>query len=177
MAKATDVSKKHTSRERRITLAAMLMAAERGGEKILPALRKRFDEDPDLWEQAGDLALQAERSVLSLAAGKNALAFEAMERKADQLRGELVGLSPTPLERLLVDQIIICWLQVNQAERTCVGFFQDGGGMAEAEFHQRRLDRAQRRYLAAIRTLAQVRRLLAPTVQVNIAEQQVNVAQ
>ena len=177
MAKATDVSKKRTSSERRITLAAMLMAAGRGGKTILPALWKRFDDEPDLWEQAGNIALQAERSVLSLAAGKNALAFDAMERKVDQLRVELVGPSPTPLERLPVDQIVVCWLQVNQAERTCVGFFHDGGSMAEAEFHQRRLDpRAQKRYLAAIKTLAQVRRLLAPTVQVNIAQQQVNVA-
>ncbi|MGD9893490.1 MAG: hypothetical protein AB7R89_17845 [Dehalococcoidia bacterium] len=38
------------------------------------------------------------------------------------------------------------------------------------------MERAQRRYLAAIRTLAQVRRLLVPNVQVNIAENQINVA-
>ena len=81
------------------------------------------------------------------------------------------------MPRLLVDQIVVCWLQVNQAERTCVGFYKDGGSMVEAEFHQRRLDRAQRCYLMAIKTLAQVRRLLAPTVQVNIAEKQLNVAQ
>jgi hypothetical protein len=36
---------------------------------------------------------------------------------------------------------------------------------------------AQRRYLAAFRSLAQVRRLLTPMVQVNIAERQVNLAQ
>ena len=41
---------------------------------------------------------------------------------------------------------------------------------------QRRLDAAQRRYLHAIRTLAQVRRLLGPSVQVNIAEKQLILA-
>jgi hypothetical protein len=35
---------------------------------------------------------------------------------------------------------------------------------------------AQSRFLPAIRTLAQVRRLQVPAVQVNIAEQQLNVA-
>ena len=37
-------------------------------------------------------------------------------------------------------------------------------------------DRAHRRYLSAIRTLAQVRRLLTPAVQINVGENQVNVA-
>ena len=47
----------------------------------------------------------------------------------------------------------------------------------QSEFFQRRQDRAHRRYLSAIRTLAQVRRLLLPPVQVNIGAQQVNAMQ
>ena len=35
---------------------------------------------------------------------------------------------------------------------------------------------AQRRYLAAIKALATVRRLLTPAVQVNTADQQVNIS-
>ena len=46
----------------------------------------------------------------------------------------------------------------------------------EAQFYQRRLSLAQSRYLSAIRTLAQVRRLQVPAVQVNIAREQLNVA-
>ena len=41
-----------------------------------------------------------------------------------------------------------------------------------SEYHRRRCERAQWRYLAASRTLAQVRRLLAPMVQDDIAERQ-----
>jgi hypothetical protein len=37
----------------------------------------------------------------------------------------------------------------------------------QAEYYEQRLSKAQARYLAAIRTLAQVRRLGVPTVQVN----------
>ena len=157
-------------------LLHLLVRAEQGDRSVLPALRETFDAEPDLWEQVGNLALQAERSLIRIAAGKNELTYEATERKVQALRDELAGPSPTPLERMLADRIVACWLQVNQAERTCVGFFHDGGSMAEAEYHQRRLDGAHRRYLSAIRTLAQVRRLLGPTVQVNIAEKQVNVA-
>ena len=42
--------------------------------------------------------------------------------------------------------------------------------------YQHWLDRAQKRYLTALKTLAQVRRLLVPVVQVNIAQKQINVA-
>lgn len=50
-------------------------------------------------------------------------------------------------------------------------------GLAQADYYRRCVDRAHRRYLSAIRTLALVRRLLRPVVaQVNIGAQQVNVS-
>jgi hypothetical protein len=42
--------------------------------------------------------------------------------------------------------------------------------LRQAEFCQQRLSKAQARYLSAIRTLAQVRRLGVPAVQVNIGQ-------
>jgi hypothetical protein len=59
---------------------------------------------------------------------------------------------------------------------TTVAFEERGGMLQQGEYWQQAQERAQRRYLAAIRTLAQVRRLLTPAVQVNIAEQQLNLA-
>ena len=41
---------------------------------------------------------------------------------------------------------------------------------------QRRIDHAYRRYLSALRALAQVRKLTLPVVQINIAKKQVNIA-
>jgi len=54
---------------------------------------------------------------------------------------------------------------------------QKGCAFVESEFYQRRQDRAQKRYLSAIRTLALVRKLALPVLQVNIARKQVNVGQ
>jgi hypothetical protein len=83
----------------------------------------------------------------------------------------------TPLAGTLsVERIIACWLHVQYADQHMVTFEHKGGTFREGEYWQRQQDRAHRRYLIAIRTLAQVRRLLAPNVQVNIAEQQVNIA-
>jgi hypothetical protein len=43
-------------------------------------------------------------------------------------------------------------------------------------YHQRKIDRAHARLLSAVRTLAQVRKLAVPALQLNIAKKQVNVA-
>jgi hypothetical protein len=41
----------------------------------------------------------------------------------------------------------------------------------------RKIDKAHARFLTAVRTLAQVRKLALPTLQVNIAKNQINVAE
>ena len=88
---------------------------------------------------------------------------------------ELAGHAPTPVEALLVDRIVICWMHLHYAETIYVQNMQDYS-LPQAAFHQHRITAAHNRYLSAIRTLAHVRRLQAPHVQVNIAEQQLNVA-
>ncbi len=61
------------------------------------------------------------------------------------------------MEKLLVDQIIACWLQLKQAE-ICAGSNRPRSLM-QGRFHDQRLDRAQRRYFGAMKMLAQVRGL------------------
>ena len=47
--------------------------------------------------------------------------------------------------------------------------------ITQADYFQRRIDRAHRRFLSAVETLARVRKLALPILQVNIARnQQVN---
>ena len=70
---------------------------------------------------------------------------------------------------------MLCWLHLHGVEAIYVQNMSTFSLM-QHDFYQRRLSMAQRRYLSAITALAQVRRLQAPNVQVNIAEQQLNVA-
>lgn len=52
------------------------------------------------------------------------------------------------------------------------------GGLTyeEVTWHCRRVEQAERRYLRAIRELAQVRKIQQVTVQVNVGEQQIIIA-
>ena len=150
---------------------ALLKQAEQGDPAGLPALRTYMDQSPSFWEQGGDIAKATQRALLDQAAGENLVIRETLARKCAALTQELAGPTPSPLERLLVERIVLCWLHLHCAEATYLTL-QDLS-LQQAAFHQARISKAQARYLAAIRTLAQVRRLGVPAVQVNIGQQQV----
>jgi hypothetical protein len=155
---------------------AALARSNAGDKQALQELRQLLDESPDLWLSAGNLALQAELSMIRVAAGENEVLQEAMRRKLAKLRADLAGANPTLLERLLVDRVVAGWLALTYAEANYHQNLTKGLSHEESDHLQRRIDRTHRRYLAAIRSLATVRRLLVPTLQINVAEQQVNVA-
>jgi len=101
-----------------------------------------------------------------------------LETRTKDLRRSLLGDTPTQLERLLVERIAVCSLQVQIADAQYMSAMKQGTTLPRAEFFERLMDRAQRRYLGAIKALAQVRRLQLPTVtQLNVATNQVNIAQ
>jgi hypothetical protein len=152
---------------------ALFPRADRGDRHALVELRALFEAHPGMWESVGDMASHAEAAMVRLVAGENEVTKDAVGRKLKSLKREIAGDSPSPLERLLVDRIVACWLMMSHAEFGYAEALRAGGLSLElSEYHQRRCERTQRRYLAAIRMLAQVRRLLVPMVQVNIAEQQ-----
>ena len=115
-------------------------------------------------------------SFIRRASGEKALyTQELFRRKCQALTRDLAGPNPTPLETLLVDRIVLSWLHLHYAETIYVQNMHELS-ITQSTFHQHRITAAHTRYLAAIRTLAQVRRLQVPAVQVNIAREQLNVA-
>ena len=155
-------------------LGRLLPQANDGDPAALAALRAALDGAPGLWRRIGDLAGVAEASLIDKATGGNSVVGEAIERELGAVRRALLGPAPTPLERLLVDRVALCWLYLAYVEGI---YHQAERPTWEAEErHGRRIDRAQKRYLAAVKALATVRKLAVPALQVNIADKQVNVA-
>lgn len=158
-------------------MMTLIRRAENGDESAMKDLRAVYDEVPILWEQTGDMAAQVLRTLARRMAGKNLVVQESIQRKCKTMRAELAGANPTPLESLLADRIVVCWLTLQQAEFNYAS--ADSMTLDQAAFAQKRISAAHNRYLTAIRTLAQVRRLAVPVVQVNVAQagaRQLNVA-
>ena len=157
-------------------LRQLLNKANKGNKQAFDDLSTRFDATAWFWEKVGNMAHQAQEAMLTGFLGADALlSHEGQRRKCVALRRDLEGAAPTPLERLLVDRVVLCWLHLHSAE-TLYAQNMRQLSLVQHDFYQRRLSLVQRRYLAAITALAQVRRLQVPAAQVNIAEQQLNVA-
>jgi hypothetical protein len=122
--------------------------------------------------EAADLARLAMAAAIDSAAGKDAFFAASLRRRVEKLQRELVGADPSPLERLLAERVAVCWIQVHQLELLATDAARRQVPTLEAV--ERRRDRAHRRYLQSLKSLAQIRRLALPAlVQVNIGQQQV----
>ena len=149
-----------------VWMLKLLTRAQKGDESTLPILRK-FLMTPVAAEIYGNLAAVIEKTLVEAAAGKNLLFREALTRKLVLLREELAGPSPTPVERLLAEHAAGCWLRLHDAELR----YEKGEerSLKKDEFYQRRIDRSQKRYLAAVKTLMLVRKLAVPMLRAETA--------
>jgi hypothetical protein len=142
-------------------LKELLTKAIKGDLTLLPELKKAFDEHPELVQRFGDMVSDAERSLLRLAVGSNLVAKEAITRQAADLRTRLATTAPSELERLLIDRIAISWIEVYLADSNlALRLLTDSGAAPGTQAAEKRLDRAHQRYLAAVKALAVVSKLV-----------------
>jgi hypothetical protein len=78
------------------------------------------------------------------------------------------------VERLLAERAVACWLHLYHLETVYAG--KQSMTLDLGTYYQKCLDRAHKRYLTALKALAEVRKLALPVLQLNIARKQVNVA-
>ncbi len=150
-------------------LVELMTRAQNGDEESRQGIQKWLAKAPDATLMpAGDLARYA---ILGVLCGKNIVFQEDVRRQMKRLHAQLAGPSPSALESLLVERIVTCWLHLHCYEKENAQSL-DGQSVDQSKAHGRRVDQAQRRYLSAIKALAQVRRLDLPAVQVNVGQHQ-----
>src|SRR5262249_21611261 len=139
-------------------LRALVARAKKGDASVLPQIRQLLDEHEEITRHVADLEAVVVRAWAVLLAGDDPLSLEAVRERAELLRRDLSGDAPTPLECLLVGQVVACWLELSHAPGAAARAGQKSLG--PAGFELKRAESAQKRYLAAIRTLTTVRALL-----------------
>jgi hypothetical protein len=168
------------ARGRLAELRTVSEEAEAGDRNARRQLRRLVrSSSPQVIVEASDFVGTAEWMLANTISAGKPLMCEAIRERMRQMRCEIAGGSPTPLEVLLTERVVAGWLLVEVLE-----------GLVSAQYHRhadesarvppgyilqmsRILESATRRYLAAIRELARVRKLQASApVQVNT---QVNV--
>jgi hypothetical protein len=140
----------------------------KGDESAAPEFRKFLKGDPEYVDTFGNMARDAERALIKKATGENLVIREIYAAKLAALRAELAGPQPNAIERLLVERVVACWFQVNHADG--IAAWTEQCTLEQGDYHQRRQDRAHKRFLSAVKMLATIRRLALPIrVDVNVA--------
>ena len=160
--------KTHDTQTATDDLQKVVERARQGDREVLPELRKALDENPQIWQAAGDLAKHAEATWVRLISKNDLLVHESIQRELDRRREELVGEDATPLEKQLVDRIIACWLTLQHSEMMAASTAEHT--LPQREHYLKRLDAAERRHTAAVSQLTKVRELL-PRKQKAVAEE------
>jgi hypothetical protein len=153
-------------------LRALVVRAQGGDATALPRIRDILDERPEVWQHLGDLSAVAERAWITVLAADNPLAVESMKRTVAEMKADLAGEQPTRLERMLVDQVLACWMEAKYLEALSADLRP--GSLDQASFRLKRLESAEKRYLNAVKTLIALRSLLpkglAPSPTVRLYE-------
>lgn len=154
----------------------LLERAHRGDRSCLPQLRSVLtDPKRGRWilDHYGNPPAWLIDAIARGVSGKNLVIKESLRLRLEEVRRDLEGPDPTPMERLLAERAAICWAEVNIRQTN----YEQAKDLTlrQAEFHQRRIDAAHRRFLSAVKTLATVRKLALPALQINVAQNQVNV--
>ena len=145
--------------------------------KDIQAVRKMLTETPNLWREVGDLAKLSMVAVLA-DSGLNRDKRILIETGIDDRKKDFGYKDAPAIEKLLIEQIIVCWVLLQKAQVLYAVAQQPGVALPEADYWERRVSAANTRFLRASETLARVRKLSGlGVVQVNIGAQQVNVAQ
>lgn len=157
---------------------ALLERGRNGDLEAAGAFWREVDGDPArreaLVKQNGDIAAIALNQLVGRIVDGDIIMAGGIRRQLDTMRQELSGSNPSPLELLLVERVCVCWLKLHYLEYLHITGM-DSHSIKQSEELLKQVDSANKRYLNSIKTLAQIRKLQLPTVQVNIGEKQVNI--
>jgi hypothetical protein len=140
-------------------IKAVVARAKGGDQAAVPLLRGYLDRHPELWRKYGDAAAQAEGAWIALAAGPNLHLRECMTRYAEAQRAELTRPGVSPAEKMLVDRVVVCALQLNYFSATEAGAVEAKEPPKLHQWRAKRHAQAQRAFQAALSALLTVQKL------------------
>jgi hypothetical protein len=107
-------------------------------------------------------------ALVAALAGKDYLAAEAMMEGINIMAKKVAGPHPTVVEQILAETVAVNHFIMSRCELRVASI---QGTIPQIEHEHRLLDRAHRRLMEAIETLATIRRLAVPVIlsQVNVA--------
>ena len=163
------------AREKAKEFLSLLAKTDHGNpmDKDVIELRNLLQENPVLWSHAGNLAKNAASNLINSVDATPALQ-ESLKTGYRQLQVELGSENTSRVECLLIEQVVLAWMRLYIVEFKFNSTMNLLDSPKSCEYWEKRLNAAQRRFLRACTTLARIRKIGLPVMQINIADQQVN---
>lgn len=149
-------------------LVPLARKVQDGDKEAMAEYRKKADDKARVVLGNGELGGWAKSQMAEKLGRGNPLIKEAALAKMRLLREELAGPSPSRVEWHLADVAAQCWADFQRCmmDRDCL---TDNAPLSFRAYHDRRIERAHRRFVRTVKALAGVRRVPNLTaVQVNI---------
>jgi hypothetical protein len=167
------------SRRRIRQLEELSGRVEDGNTGATRELRQALRESgPEVIAQCSNIARTYRWVVADTGSGQDPLVREAIVEQSRRMALEIAGENPTPLEVLLAERIASLWVLTETQEALLAASYRRGQekpvGPAFVIQMCRIQESTHRRYLAAIRTLTQVRKAQANTPALHLT--QINVS-
>ena len=131
---------------------------DQGDEDASRQIFEILDQYPTLWQEYGDMGTTAEGALVAAAFGRNHALKSMLLRNKDAMKAELLGENPSPLEKLAVQRVTICWLYSQYVDIRCSEIMEQGTRIGE---WGRMQVFTERRFQTALKSLELVRRALA----------------
>jgi hypothetical protein len=91
--------------------------AERGDKRARQELKRALRRSgPEVIARASDVGRKAQHALIGTVAGGDPLTEYALSGRLDMMREEIAGENPTPLEVLLTERVVACWILVEAFE-------------------------------------------------------------
>jgi len=155
-------------------LEILSQKAENGDKQARRELRRAVRASTsEVVAKASDLSSRNSRLLIQTVAADDPLLEEALETRLELMRSEILGVNPSPLEVLLVQRVVACWLVVELFEvLISAQLYRDNKNRVPMSYLKHMIrwqESAHRRYLSAIKELARLRKLQSntPGIQLN----------
>lgn len=142
-------------------------------ESDLAELTQFLDRYPELWDQVGSLSLVIQNEI-TMRVASGPLMGQAMLRLADNMRRSLSLPTDGGTEQMLIEHCIVTYLSHYELLMMFNSEEFSDYTPADLNYLERRVTISENRYLKAIETLARVRNLALPLLQINIAQNHLN---
>jgi hypothetical protein len=132
---------------------------------VSPSAAVASSPDPPDWTPFVNIMdVLVQKVVVGRVDGDNADIQKKLGDELDAAARDLAGPCPTPIEGTLAMTAALAWFALRHAEATAMS--RADRTITQATFDLKRVEHANRRYLSVLRTLAQVRKLARPGVQI-----------